>query len=143
MGKVKVYRTAEGTLFEIVSAVLCAVALPLTLMVDNAALLVNNVITWLIMVGVTALLLGLAYHPDSEFINLPVKRNPDNLPQMALVTRLLRVLALQCAALGIVIPLGLLKGCSSVSRLLSMLFVAVMLLTSAVAVYKIRKADRH
>lgn len=56
----------------------------------------------------TSVLLLLAYHPDSQFINLPVKLKADSEVQHALVSRLLRKMALIVSLIPLTMTLGLL-----------------------------------
>lgn len=100
MNNLKMSRTLESTAFEAVAAIILLTALITACLRPCVLPLGVTLLTWAIMSAATVLLLVIAYRPNSDLINIPVRRNPENLEQMVLVGRLMRVLAVLCALIN-------------------------------------------
>ena len=111
----KVHRTKEGTIFEVTSAVLIALAIALSFVVMNRNPDVGRgmVIQSFIMAGSTALSLILAYAPHTFNI-------PDDSPAEAFVAtiRLVRLASVLMASLSLGITLTALFGLQPVALLI-------------------------
>ncbi len=107
MDRVKVYRTTEGTVFEVVCALIMFIALIMVCWNASGKELGLMLLTWFILSAVTAFELFMAYHPDSKFVHVGAEVDPKNMKQMALVCRLLRVLGVCVALMSLVILLGM------------------------------------
>lgn len=132
-------RTRESTLFETICAVIGILALILTFKIDDKEAMITLLTVWGVLTVSIGICLVLAYFPDSDLIDIPVRRNPDNLPQMVLVSRFLRIIALECALLmlGIIID-AVVCG----KRLTDALTVGILIVMFATVAYSIARLHK-
>lgn len=97
MNNPKMNRTSEGTAFEAVTAIILLTELITACLRPRVLPLGVMLPTWTVVSAAAVLLLVIAYYPNSHFINIPVRRDPTNVAQMFLVSRLMRILAVLCA----------------------------------------------
>jgi uncharacterized membrane protein len=100
----KVYRTLEGTIFEVVTALLVVASLLITVLFSHFGDTLLGGVLGTVLLSVCALLfLFLAYHPASDLINIPVKR--ENPAQLEITVRMMRVVAVEIGALSLLMSL--------------------------------------
>lgn len=106
MSKVKVYRTIEGTLFEVAAGLALALSLGIILHRMSPGTLCYALAAWGFMGCLSALMLWLAYHPHSAYVRMTMENDPDNELQTVLVCHLLRFLGLFVAVLQLLTTLA-------------------------------------
>lgn len=138
----KVYRTLEGTIFEVVTVLLVFASILITMLLSSSTKDQMGMALGGIVLGCCAILfLLLAYHPNSEWINLPVKRT--NFTQLAITVRMMRVIAIELGLMSLFMSLlaaNIIRKDKMHESVLEIIIVAVLFLTSGYYVRKINKA---
>lgn len=138
----KVYRTLEGTIFEVVTALLIMASILITTLLSSSTKEQMGLALGGIVLGCCAiLLLLLAYHPNSEWINLPVKRR--NFTQLAITVRMMRVMAIELGLMSLLMSLltaDIIKKDKTHESVLEIIIVVILFLTSGYYSWKIKQA---
>jgi hypothetical protein len=82
------------------------------------------------------------YFPDSDWISIPVKRDPDNLPQMVMVSRLLRIIALELTLLMLGTMADAVVGGKRLTDTLTTGMLIVILATTAYFIVRLHKLGK-
>lgn len=133
--KVKVYRTLEGTIFEVSAAVITLVAWILAVAMHH----LPTTSDWLGMAGFTLAvitMLARAYLPSNNHVFL-IKLQ--NIRQVALSVRMCRIMAIGLAVM--MLGLGVIGPNSPLMKVLSIGILAVVGIIGFVFIYLIQKAE--
>lgn len=138
----KVYRTVEGTVFEAITALLVLASILITMLLSSSTKEQMGMAAGSIILGCCAILfLLLAYHPNSEWINLPVKRK--NFTQLAITVRMMRVIAIELGLMSLFMSLltaDIIRKDETHESVLEIVIIAMLFLTSGYYIRKINKA---
>jgi len=138
----KVYRTVEGTVFEAITALLVLASILITMLLSSSTKEQMGMAAGSIILGCCAILfLLLAYHPNSEWINLPVKRK--NFTQLVITVRMMRVIAIELGLMSLFMSLltaDIIRKDETHESVLEIVIIAMLFLTSGYYVRKINKA---
>ena len=138
----KVYRTVEGTVFEAITALLVLASILITMLLSSSTKEQMGMAAGSIILGCCAILfLLLAYHPNSEWINLPVKRK--NFTQLVITVRMMRVIAIELGLMSLFMSLltaDIIRKDETHESVLEIVIIAMLFLTSGYYIRKINKA---
>lgn len=137
----KVYRTLEGTIFEVVTALLIISSVLIMALSSSREMQAEGIVEILILAACAALFLALAYHPTSDFINIPVKR--DNLIQLSITVRMMRVIAVDLAVISLLRSLMMadfIKRNFMPDNVIGIIILAVLCITIGYYSWKIKQA---
>ena len=135
-------RTRESTLFEAICGVIGILALILAFKIGDKEVMITLLTACVGLAVSIGMCLGLAYFPDSDWISIPVKRDPDNLPQMVMMSRLLRIIALELALLMLGTMADAVVGGKRLTDTLTTGMLIVILATTAYFIVRLRKLGK-